>query len=217
MIIHFQKFFTTLGKEEETWLPCYERFVTSVIHLSRLDVQMHKGDFYIHLNFGCPGEIIIKYYNSGDILSLPLAKSEYENIWAHNWTERMSQQMKQRFMFMNCIVTGHGGRGMERRPWRYLMAFDTGHRRHDSKDYSTEAADLSPRMSSISAFSLFLDLGAKPMSALDVNFEVLHSRVMCMPGMKLVRMDGDQCSKFQISFCFVLDCRNHCFSIVFFH
>ena len=178
-LINFQKFFTTLGKEEEVWLPCYERFVTSVIHLSRLDIQLHKGDFYIHLNFGSPGEIIIKYYNSGEVSSLPLAKSEYENIWAHNWTERMSQQMKQRFLFMNCVVTGHASRGLERRPWRYLMSFDTGHRRHGSKDFSE---GLSPRTSSASAFSLFLDLGAKPMSALDVNFEVLHSRVMCMPG-----------------------------------
>lgn len=59
------------------------------------------------------------------------------------------------------------------------MAFDTGHKRRDSRDFSEE---LSPRASSASAFSLFLDLGAKPMSALDVNFEVLHSRVICMPG-----------------------------------
>lgn len=144
-----------------------------------MDIQLHKGDFYIHLNFGSPGEIIIKYYNLGEVSSLPLAKSEYENIWAHNWTERMSQQMKQRFLFMNCVVTGHAGRGLERRPWRYLMSFDTGYRRHGSKDFSE---GLSPRASSASAFSLFLDLGAKPMSALDVNFEVLHSRVMCMPG-----------------------------------
>ncbi|XP_028391805.1 puratrophin-1-like isoform X2 [Dendronephthya gigantea] len=179
-----EKFFTTLGKEEEKWLPCYERFVTSVIHLSRLNIPLHKGDFYMHLNFGSPGEIIIKYYNSGEISSLPLAKSEYENIWAHNWTERMSQQMKQRFLFMNCIVTGHASRGLERRPWRYLMAFDTGHKRRDSRDFSEE---LSPRASSASAFSLFLDLGAKPMSALDVNFEVLHSLVICMPGTRDTR------------------------------
>ena len=161
------------------WLPCYERFATAVIHLSRLDIQLHKGDFYIHLNFSSPGEIIIKYYNSGEILSLPLAKSEYENIWANNWTERMSQQMKQRFMFMNCVVRGHSGRGLERRPWRYLMSADTRHKRQDSRD---ESGEFSPRASSASAFSLFLDLGAKPMSALDVNFEVLHSMVMCMPG-----------------------------------
>ena len=147
--------------------------------MSRLDIQLHKGDFYIHLNFGSPGEIIIKYYNSGEISSLPLAKSEYENIWAHNWTERMSQQMKQRFLFMNCVVTGHAGRGLERRPWRYLMSFDTGYKRQDSRDPTD---DLNLRASSASAFSMFLDLGAKPMNALDVNFEVLHSQVICMPG-----------------------------------
>lgn len=123
--------------------------------------------------------MIVKYYNSGDVLSLPLAKSEYEKLWAHNWTERMSQQMKQRFLFMNCIISGHASRGLERRPWRYLMAFDTGHKGQDGKELSGE---FSPRASSASAFSLFLDLGAKPMSALDVNFEVLHSRVVCMPG-----------------------------------
>lgn len=154
--------------------------MTSVIHLSRLEIPLHKGDFYMHLNFGSPGEIVLKYYNSREISSIRLEKSEYECIWAHNWTESMSQQMKQRFLFMNCVVMGHAGKGLERRPWRYLMSFDTGHRRQDSRDYSEE---LSPRESTASAFSLFLDLGAKPMSALDVNFEVLHSRVMCMPGM----------------------------------
>ncbi len=62
------------------------------------------------------------------------------------------------------------------------MSFDTGHKRQDSQDSKDFGEELSPRTSSASAFSLFLDLGAKPMSALDVNFEVLHSMVMCMPG-----------------------------------
>ena len=121
----------------------------------------------------------MKYYNSGEVSSMPLEKSEYENIWAHNWTEHKSQEIKQRFLFMNCVVTGHATRGLERRPWRYLMSFDTGHRNRDYKDLSEE---LSPRASSASAFSLFLDLGAKPLGVLDVNFEVLHSMVICMPG-----------------------------------
>ena len=70
------------------------------------------------------------------------------------------------------------------------MAADTEHKRQDSRDYSGE---LSPRASSASAFTLFLDLGAKPMSALDVNFEVLHSRVMCMPGEYMDGFSGVVC------------------------
>ena len=59
------------------------------------------------------------------------------------------------------------------------MSFDTGYKRQDSRDPTD---DLNLRASSASAFSMFLDLGAKPMNALDVNFEVLHSQVICMPG-----------------------------------
>lgn len=178
--MNLQEFFTTIGKSEESWLPCYERFVTSVIHLSRLDTQLHKGDFYFHLNFGSPGEIILKYYNSGEVASRPLAKSEYVNLWAENWTERMSHGLKQRFLFMNCVVKSHAGRSFERRPWRYLMAFGTASNK--GKDGKEQNGELSPRDSSSSSFSLFCDLSSKPMSALDVNFEVLHSKVIYMPG-----------------------------------
>ena len=59
------------------------------------------------------------------------------------------------------------------------MSFDAGYKRQDSKE---SFDDINLRASSASAFSLFLDLGAKPMNALDVNFEVLHSQVICMPG-----------------------------------
>ena len=141
---------------------------------------MHKGDFYFHLNFGSPGEIALKYYSSGEVLSRPLAKSEYEDLWVHNWTDRICHQLQERFLFMNCIVNSHTGRGLERRPWRYLMAFDTGS--HKGRDGGGQNGQLSTRDSTMSVLNLLHDLDEHPMSALDVNFEVLHSKVIFMPG-----------------------------------
>ena len=118
----------------------------------------------------------MKYYNSGNILSRPLAKSEYEELWSDTWTDRLAHTFQQRFLFMNCIVNSHNGRGLERRPWRYLMAFDTI-KTKDNKELIHNS-----RESTTSGYSLFYGLGENPMSALDVNFEVLHSQVISMPG-----------------------------------
>ncbi|XP_046842226.1 pleckstrin homology domain-containing family G member 4B-like [Xenia sp. Carnegie-2017] len=179
-----ETFFSNSGMSEERWLPCYERFVTSVIHLSQLDINLHKGEFYFHLKPASPGEIILKYYDSKKVMLLPLTKSEYDGIWASNWNERKSKQMKNRFLFLSCIVRGQAGKGFERRPWRYIMAFDTMHRRQSSKDLNTE---LSPRTSRVNSIKMFTDLSSKPLTILDVNFEVIHSNVICLPGTRDAR------------------------------
>lgn len=59
------------------------------------------------------------------------------------------------------------------------MAFDAAsHRRLGGG----QNGQLSPRDSTTSVLNLLHDLNEHPMSALDVNFEVLHSKVIFMPG-----------------------------------
>lgn len=103
------------------WLPYYENFIQAVIHVSKLGTTLHKGDFYIHLSSIVPGQMILKYYDSGAVQSLPLCKDDLRKIWTKDWTDLLRSEMNGRFLFLNCVVLSKNGR-FERRPWRYLMS-----------------------------------------------------------------------------------------------
>ena len=67
-----------------------------------------------------PGHLIIRYHDAGIIRSLPLEGEDFPVMWRKDWCEKMRNEMKGRFLFLNCVVNTK--RGLERRPWRYLMS-----------------------------------------------------------------------------------------------
>ena len=62
----------------------------------------------------------MKYHDAGSIRSLPLETEDFPVMWKKDWTDKMRIEMQGRFLFLNCIVNTK--RGLERRPWRYLMS-----------------------------------------------------------------------------------------------
>lgn len=123
LIIFFfllQNFFCSSEKPDDAWVPYYKKLVGNVIHVTKLDSSLHKGDFCMNLSLAVPGNLIIKYYRAGNVQSFPLKAEDFPLIWQKNWTDKMRIEMQGRFLFLNCIINSK--RGMERRPWRYLMS-----------------------------------------------------------------------------------------------
>lgn len=119
----FQIFFSGNDKPDDAWVPYYKKFVSSVIHFGKLDNTLHKGDFYINTSYAVPGHLIIKYHDAGNIRSLPLEVEDFPVMWKKDWSDKMRTEMQGRFLFLNCVINTK--RGLERRPWRYLMS-ETG-------------------------------------------------------------------------------------------
>ena len=94
--------------------------MNSIIHVTKLDCNLHKGDFYLNLSLVVPGSIIVKYHDAGNVQSFPLECEDFPTMWMVDWTDKMRTKMQRRFLFLNCIVNSK--RGLERRPWRYLMS-----------------------------------------------------------------------------------------------
>lgn len=116
----FQNFFGGSDKPDDAWVPYYKKFVGNILHITKLDSSLHKGDFYINMSLAVPGHLIIKYHNAGTVQSFPLEKEDFPSIWKKDWTGNLRTEMQGRFLFLNCIVSSK--RGLERRPWRYLMS-----------------------------------------------------------------------------------------------
>lgn len=72
------------------------------------------------MSLAVPGHLIIKYHNAGSVESFPVEIEDLPTMWKKNWTENLRTEMKGRFLFLNCIIISK--RGLERRPWRYLMS-----------------------------------------------------------------------------------------------
>ncbi|XP_048577215.1 puratrophin-1-like isoform X3 [Nematostella vectensis] len=173
-----EDYFSTGEKSEDAWVPYYEKFVQTVIHINKMNTELHKGDFYIHLSSVIPGQMIIKYYDSGGTQSLPIDKADLRNIWAKDWTDRLRIEMNGRFLFLNCVVTLKNGKE-ERRPWRYLMSAT---RNVSYKQYrAIEKDDSLEANCRVSRQSLFLE---KPLNIFDINFELLHTGVASLTGSK---------------------------------
>lgn len=120
MTVIFQTFFSGNGKVDDAWIPYYKKFVGSIIHLTRIDRRLHKGDFYISTSLAVPGHLIVKYHDAGNVRSFPLEAEDFPEMWKTDWTNKMRMEMQGRFLFLNCVVNTK--RGLERRPWRYLMS-----------------------------------------------------------------------------------------------
>lgn len=116
----FQNFFSGSDKPDDAWVPYYKKFVGSIIHLTKLDSRLHKGDFYINTSFAVPGHLIVKYHDAGNVRSIPLEAEDFPVMWKRDWTDKMRIELQGRFLFLNCVVNTK--RGLERRPWRYLMS-----------------------------------------------------------------------------------------------
>lgn len=174
-----QNFFCTSDKPDDAWVPYYKKFVCNVIHITKLDSSLHKGDFYVNTSLAVPGHLIIKYHNAGSVESLPVETEDFPAMWKKNWTENLRTEMKGRFLFLNCIVISK--RGLERRPWRYLMSETRNVSIKQLKAFDEASLEKSCR---VSRQSLFME---KPMNAFDVNFELLHSGVASLPGNRDLR------------------------------
>lgn len=94
-----------------------------IIHLKKLDGNLHKGDFYINTSYAVPGHLIVKYHDAGSVRSIPLQPEDFPVMWRKDWTNKIRTEMQGRFLFLNCVINTK--RGLERRPWRYLMS-ETG-------------------------------------------------------------------------------------------
>ena len=119
IFFHLQRFFAANDKPDDAWVPYYEKFVQTIVHITRLDTELHKGDFYIHLSTVSPGQLLIKYYDSGKVASIPMQATDLQDVWSRDWTHKLRGEVKGRFHFLHCIVSSK--RGLEKRPWRYLM------------------------------------------------------------------------------------------------
>lgn len=116
-----QIFFSSSEEPDDVWVPYYEKFVSTVVHVNQVDCEkLHKGDFYFLLSSSDPGQLTLKYYDSGQVLSYALEPVELPGLWKENWTDQVRQKVKGRFLFLNCIIISN--RGIEKRPWRYLMS-----------------------------------------------------------------------------------------------
>ncbi|KAJ7381520.1 Pleckstrin y domain containing, G (with RhoGef domain) member [Desmophyllum pertusum] len=131
------------------------------------------------MSFAVPGHLIIKYHNAGSVQSFPLEAEDFPVIWKKDWTEKMRTELQGRFLFLNCVVNSK--RGLERRPWRYLMSETRNVSVKQLKDIDEDSLEKSCR---VSRQSLFME---KPMNAFDVNFELLHSGVASLPGTRDLR------------------------------
>ena len=123
ILIFFQNFFSGSDKPDDAWIPYYKKFVTCIIHLKKLDGNLHKGDFYINTSCAVPGHLIVKYHDAGSVRSIPLQPEDFPVMWRKDWTNKIRTEMQGRFLFLNCVINTK--RGLERRPWRYLMS-ETG-------------------------------------------------------------------------------------------
>lgn len=174
-----ENFFCSSEKPDDAWVPYYKKLVGNVIHVTKLDSSLHKGDFCMNLSLAVPGNLIIKYYRAGNVQSFPLKAEDFPLIWQKNWTDKMRIEMQGRFLFLNCIINSK--RGMERRPWRYLMS-ESGN--VSVKQLKAIDEDGLEKSCKVSRQSLFME---KPMNAFDVNFELLHSGVASLPGNRDLR------------------------------
>ena len=120
MLLWFQNFFCGSDQPDDAWVPYYKKFFNNIVHFTKLEATLHKGDFCINTSLLVPGHLIIRYHDAGVIRSLPLEGEDFPVMWRKDWCEKMRSEMKGRFLFLNCVVNTE--RGLERRPWRYLMS-----------------------------------------------------------------------------------------------
>ena len=120
LLLCFQNFFCGSDKPDDAWVPYYKKFFNNIVHFAKLETTLHKGDFCINTSLLVPGHLIIRYHDAGIIRSLPLEGEDFPVMWRKDWCEKMRNEMKGRFLFLNCVVNTK--RGLERRPWRYLMS-----------------------------------------------------------------------------------------------
>lgn len=174
-----ENFFCGSDKPDDAWVPYYKKFFNNIVHFTKLETTLHKGDFCINTSLLVPGHLIIRYHDAGIIRSLPLEGEDFPVMWRKDWCEKMRNEMKGRFLFLNCVVNTK--RGLERRPWRYLMS-EFGN--VSTKQFKAIEAGSLKTSVEVNRQSLFIE---KPLNAFDVNFELFHSGVASLPGNRDLR------------------------------
>ena len=115
----FQEYFCANGGCEEDCNPSFEKFVTSVVHIAPLETKLHKGQFYIHISRTSPGQLVVKYADSGEIHAVQLQNEELVRLWSPDWADLMRKERETRFLFLHCIIRTE--KGLEKRQWKYLL------------------------------------------------------------------------------------------------
>lgn len=174
-----ENFFCGSDKPDDAWVPYYKKFVNSIVHFTKLDSALHKGDFCINTSLLVPGHLKIKYHDAGSVRSLPLEAEDFPVMWKGDWTQKMRSELQGRFLFLNCVINTK--RGLERRPWRYLMS-ESGN--VSVKQLKVIENDNLRKSLEVHRQSVFIE---KPLNAFDVNFELLHSGVASLPGNRDLR------------------------------
>ncbi|XP_015778831.1 PREDICTED: uncharacterized protein LOC107356718 [Acropora digitifera] len=72
-----ENFFCASDKPDDAWVPYYKKFFNNIVHFTKLETTLHKGDFCINTSLLVPGHLIIRYHDAGIIRSLPLEGEDF--------------------------------------------------------------------------------------------------------------------------------------------
>ena len=166
--------------DEHTWLQDFENIVTYAIHPSEIPVELHKGDFFIHISATFPLQLQLKYVYMGKISTRELSNTDHVLMCSPNWTELLRSDCQDRFVFLHCVIWA--GKKYERVAWnRMLRGQFTGLMRSDSDSASAIIPPLPPESLGESQ-SNPKAMAVKPLLILDLDFELLHSGIVFLPG-----------------------------------
>ena len=105
---------------EASWIGRFEAIVRYVIHPKPLKLNLHKGDFYVHLSSTLPRKLQLKFFDSGTLQSKTLSTDDCIYMCSEDWTDNLRREAKSRFVYSNCIVWSKK-RSLERKQWRNIF------------------------------------------------------------------------------------------------